>query len=85
MFEEFVSLYKDIEGFVHIYYFPGIGEDNKPIAMPLDLSSVNHEYKYKKLSDGAIDYTFVEKGIHTLTAKLVNRKTGEATIQTIKI
>lgn len=85
MFEEFVSLYKDKDGFVHIYYFPGIGEDNKPIAMPLDLSHVNHDYKFKKLSDGAIDYCFVDKDIHTISAKLVNRKTGESKIQTIRI
>lgn len=85
MFEEFVSLYRDNKGFVHIYYFPGIGEDGKAITMPLDLSNITRKYKFTKKSDNAIDYIFEDKNIHQVTTRLVNQKTGNTTIRTIKL
>lgn len=85
MFPGFTSLYKDVNGFVHLYYFPGISDTNKPIYMPLDLSSISYDYKFTKKSDGAIEYIFDDKSIKKITTSLVDKSTGKATITTIEI
>lgn len=85
MFPGFTSLYKDSQGFVHLYFFPGISDNNKPIYMPLDLTQIKYEYKFTKHSDGAIDYAFEDKNITKITSSLVDKKTGKAVVNTVSL
>lgn len=77
MFPGFVSLYKDNEGKIHVYFFRGIGNNNKPIYRTLDLSHIKEDYKFVELEDGAIDYIFSNPFLSSVTCKLVNMSTGE--------
>ena len=78
MFPGFVSFYRDNLNKVHVYFFRGIGENNKPIYRTLDLSHIKEEYKFNKLNDGAIDYVFSNPFLTTLSCKLVEISTGES-------
>lgn len=85
MFPGFVSLYKDDDNFIHLYFFPGIGDDNKIIYRSLDLSNVNYEYKYVKHDDKSVDYKFESKRIVKVVCTLIDNKTGNANLITMTI
>lgn len=86
MFPGYITLYTDDNDRVHLYYFPGISDDGKTsVYMPLDMSKIRYDYRFTKLSDGAIDYMFLDKSIRKISASLVNRKTGIAITSTIRL
>lgn len=85
MFPGFVSLYKNIDKKVSLYFFPGLTDEGKPIYMALDLTALNYDYTFTKLDDNAVVYTFNDININKVTAKLVDRKTGETEYQTIQL
>lgn len=76
MFPGFISIYKDNDKRVHVYFFQGIGDNNKPIYRPLDLSHIKEEYKFNELEDGAIDYIFTNPFLSSVSCKLVEISTG---------
>ena len=39
MFPEFASIYKDDEGYTHLYVFPGLDEDGKQLYRNMDLNN----------------------------------------------
>lgn len=73
LFPGFVTLYKDTNNFIHLYFFPGIDKYNKNIYMDLNLSNTNIQYKKYKYNDGAIEYIFNSKHIVKITCKLVSK------------
>ena len=77
MFPGFISLYKDINNKVHVYFFRGIGDNFKPIYRTLDLTHIREDYKFTELEDGAVDYIFDNPFLSTIDCKLVNIFTGE--------
>ena len=77
MFPGFVSLYRDNLNRVHVYFFRGIGDNEKPIYKILDLSHITEDYKFTKMQDGAIDYIFTNPFLSSITCKLVNINSGE--------
>lgn len=77
MFPGFISLYKDDNGKVHVYFFRGISDNNKPIYKTLDLSHIEEDYKFVELEDGAIDYIFNNTELSKVNCKLVNIINGE--------
>lgn len=77
MFPGFVSLYKDDEQRVHVYFFRGIGDNNKPIYKTLDLSHIQEDYKFTELEDGAVDYVFSNPFLSSVSCKLINISTGK--------
>lgn len=83
MFPGFVSLYKEDEK-SHLYFFPGIDDQGKPIYMSLDMSNIEAEYTFTKNSDKSIDYSF-NKEVNKVTANLINRKDGSVTTMTVTI
>lgn len=78
MFPGFVSLYRDENSRVHVYFFRGIDDKNKPIYRTLDLSHIKEDYKFVELEDGAIDYVFSNIFLTTVTCKLVEILTGKS-------
>lgn len=85
MFPGFVSIYKDEEGFVHLYFFPGIDKYNKAILRSLDLSNIEFDYKFVKNSDNSIDYKFQEKNIVKINCKLIDSRTGQSLYKTLTV
>jgi hypothetical protein len=85
MFPGFVSIYRDDEGFVHLYFFPGIDKYNKQIYRSLDLSNIEFDYKYTKHTDNAIDYKFTDKKIIKIRCKLIDSRTGQPIYRNLEI
>lgn len=85
MFPGFVSIYKDTEDYVHLYFFPGIDKYNKPIFRSMDLSNTEFDYKCTKNSDNSIDYKFQEKNIIKIKCKLIDSRSGQAVVRILEI
>ncbi|MBO5003775.1 MAG: hypothetical protein J6D03_00610 [Clostridia bacterium] len=86
MFPGFVSIYRDDEEFIHLYFFPGIDKYGKQIYRSLDLSNIEFDYKFSKnTDDNAIDYKFLEKNIVKIKCKLIDSRTGQAVYRTLEI
>ena len=83
MFPGFVSLYKR-DGKSHLFFFPGIDDQGKPIYMSLDMTNIDSDYTFVKNSDKSIDYTFNTE-FKKVTADLINRKDGLAYRMTVKL
>ena len=45
MFPGFVTLYKDENSYVNLYFYPGISDTNEFIYKPLELVNYNFEYQ----------------------------------------
>ncbi len=71
MFPGFVTGYIDIEGYKHLYFFPGVDDNGDLIYRDLDLSNIN--FKYDKIDniDKSSDYKFYNKNIIKITCNLV--------------
>lgn len=85
MIPGFVVSYKDNEEYVHLYFYPGIDNDNLPIYNPIDLSNCNFKYTYTKYDDNAVDYKFLNKNIIKLNCNLVEYKTNKYIYESIVI
>jgi len=71
MIPGFITTYKDIDGYIHLYFYPGIDKNDKSIYKDIDLSSLNTEYELKKNPDNSIDCKFLQKNIIKLHCKLL--------------
>lgn len=85
MFNGFVTTYKDTNGFIHLYFFPGIDDDGSIIYRKIDLSNAKIAFDEKILEDGSSDFRFINKTITSISCNLVNNKTGITTVDTLKI
>lgn len=73
MIKGFVSTYKDEDDFVHLYFFPGIDDDDNKIYNDIDLSNCGVDFVEEKFNDNACDFRFVTKNIIKITCKLVKQ------------
>ena len=78
MFPGFVNIYNDEENFVHLYFFNGIDDNDKPIYRDIDLSGVPFSYTSANIGGGT-DYKFDNQSIVKIRCQLVNNSTGEVT------
>ena len=85
MFPGYVTTYKDNDGMIHLYFFPGIDDDNQPLYRKIDLTKSGVQYDETNLSDGASDFMLYDKNITSINSKLVNRKTGIPVLDDLKI
>jgi len=83
MFNGFVSLYKKDDK-SHLFFFPGIDDNGKPIFMSLDMTNISNNYTFIKNSDGSIDYAF-DEDVSKVTADLIYKKTGLAYRMTVHL
>lgn len=72
MFPGFVTLYKDKDNFINLYFYPGISDTNEFIYKPLELVNYNFEYQKILNDDYSIIYKFANKNIKSITCKLVS-------------
>lgn len=77
MFPGFVHIYRDDEKFVHLYFFSGIDDSEKPIYKDIDLSNVPFTYTCTNPSNNAIDYKFENKSIVRIKCQLVPTTSGQ--------
>ena len=71
MFPGFITLFKDDEAFIHLYFFKGLKDDGKSYYNDLDLSKCKYEFKKIDYDDGAIEYIFANKNIKSMKCNLV--------------
>lgn len=70
MIQGFVANYIDNENYRHLYFFPGIDDNNNAIYNNIDLSKYDFKYEITTNIDGSIDYKFLDKHIIKITCKL---------------
>ena len=71
MFPGFVSIYKDKDNYVNLYFYPGYTDANFEIYRPIELTN---EYEYVKNinDDNSIIYKFINKKIKKIKCKLIS-------------
>ena len=73
MIPGFVSAYKDNDKFVHLYFFPGIDEQNMPIYKDIDLSNKNYIWQIEQAlyeNKRGISEFYVNAIMNTLSLQL---------------
>lgn len=85
MISGFVSIYKDIEGYVHLYFYPGYTDTNEHIYNDIDLSKTNQEYDVIKYKDKSTDFRFSNKKIVKINCRLVKKRDSEVILKTLTI
>ena len=73
MIEGFVTTYTDDEGWVHLFFFPGIDESDNVIYNDIDLSHCKVKYQENLFNDGSLDVRFFNKNIIRISCTLVKR------------
>jgi hypothetical protein len=71
MFPGFVNMYKDEENYIHLYFFPGLTDDNLPLYKDIDLSKVKCAYTCEIQNNYVKDYKFDNKSIIKINCMLV--------------
>lgn len=77
MFPGYVTMYKDNDGFICLYFFKGIDDNGNHIYRDIDLTSTNTDYQQNTFSDGAIEYIFTNKRIIRITCKLIDNNNNQ--------
>ena len=80
----FVTSYRDNDGFVHLYFFPGINNLNNRIYKDIDVNNINMKYTMQKNIDNSIDYKFFDKNIIKLHCKLITTDNKEV-VETLNV
>lgn len=73
MLPGFVNIFKDTDGFVHLYFFNGIDENEEQIYKDIDLSTIPFKYICLESSEFHKEYKFSNKTIIKIKCKLVNK------------
>lgn len=71
MFPGFVTIYKDNNGFINLYFYPGLNDDNEFIYKPLELINYN-DYNKIVNNDNSIIYKFNSNKIKSINCKLIS-------------
>lgn len=85
MIPGFVSIYKDKDKFVHLYFYPGINNDNTPIYKNIDLSNCKIKYEEVANIDNSIDYKFLNKDVIKINCKLLDNKTKKYSYEHLEL
>ena len=81
MFPGYVTMYKDKNDFIHLYFFQGIDDNGNQFYRDLDLTQSNTEYTETIYSDNAVEYIFSNKRIIKITCKLIDNKNEQHIIE----
>lgn len=74
MFPGYVTIFKDSDKFIHLYFYPGIDDNNAFYYRDLDLSNCKVNYKQINNVDGSKEYIFENKNIIRIICKLIDNK-----------
>ncbi len=66
----YITAYKDNDGYVYLYMFPGIYFD-KHIYQYIDETKLS-KFNKEILDDSSVKYKFINKNIHKITALLIS-------------
>lgn len=71
MIEGFVTTYIDDEEWVHLFFYPGIDDDDKPIFNDIDMSKCGVRFDVSSFVDNSKDFKLLNKNIIKVNCKLV--------------
>lgn len=75
MIPGFISVYKDNNQYIHLFFYPGLLDDYTSEYKSLDLSKCPFDFEINRnLVDNTIDYKFTDKSIKKIYCKLVSVK-----------
>ena len=77
MIPGFVTAYRDKENYVHLYFYPGLDDNDSHIYKDIDLSSINESYDLKRNIDNSVHYKFLNKKIVKFYCKLLTIDNNE--------
>lgn len=72
MIPGFITLFKDDDEYVHLYFFRGITDENRPYYNKLELPNDKYKYTLIENKDNSFEYIFENKGIKSMTCQLVS-------------
>jgi hypothetical protein len=72
MFPGYVTTFKDKDNFIHLYFYPGLTDNNGFFYRDLDLSNCKVEYTESINKDGSKEYIFKNKNIVRIVCKLID-------------
>lgn len=72
MIPGFVTIYIDKDNYKHLYFYPGIDENDNAIYRNIDFSDYKLKIDTISNSDGSIDYKFYDKSIIRINCKLID-------------
>lgn len=85
MIPGFVTLYRNKQNNICLYFYPGCTDNFDKIYEDIDLSSLKVKYSKRINVDGSILFTFSDKSIKKITCKLMEIKTSKMVIKTFEI
>jgi len=74
MFPGYVTIYKDKDEFIHLYFYPGLDINENFYYRDLDLSNCQIKYNESINKDGSKEYVFENKNIIRIVCKLIDNK-----------
>lgn len=74
MIPGFVTIYIDKDNYKHLYFYPGIDNDDQSIYHNIDWSDYALKMDFIYNEDGSIDYKFYDKSIIRITCTLIDNK-----------
>jgi len=87
MFPGFITLFRDDEKYVHLFFFKGITDEDTYYYNDLDLSALQkngYTYQIINYGDQSKDYIFDNKNIKSMSCKLIAFN-GKQVTKTLKI
>ena len=83
MIPGFVTIYIDKDKYKHLYFFPGIDDNDESIYRDIDIPNCPFKYTKTVNEDLSIDYKFFTNKIKKITCNLVTLD-GDTTINVLK-
>jgi len=80
MLPGFITIFKDDDGRVHLYFYKGYTDSGKLYYNDLNLANCKYEYEQILHDDGAYEYVFDNKNIKSMRCKLVSYDRDEKSI-----
>lgn len=80
--QSYITAY-NINGKTHVYFFPGMDEQQHPIDRMSFITKVD-DYQFTKYDDGAVEY-IIENKLNDIVCKIQNISTGASIRKVINI
>jgi len=77
MIPGFVTIYIDKDNYKHLYFYPGIDDNDQPIYHNIDWSDYPFKMDMSYNEDNSIDYKFYDKNIIRIKCKLIDNNNNE--------
>lgn len=74
MFPGYVTMFKDKDNFIHLYFYPGLDNFNNFYYRDLDLTNCQVNYNEIDNEDSSKEYVFENKNIIRIVCKLIDNK-----------